>query len=182
MTPAQYQAKVAAIAKKAEKQTTAVVRASLTADQFDLDKTAYAVGRIVSAANLATSLLGEQFVADMHNGFSDTAVWKRGGPGRPPDDEQRVITLVYGILRQPDDGDQVQRIARLAVSEPEGSGRYAVVRSMTKRKVPRYRWQVDDDPCDPCTERAKKTYPVTESPASHPHCNCTPVPVLKGQR
>jgi hypothetical protein len=58
VTPAQYQAKVAAIAKKAEKQTTAIVRASLTGDAFDLDKTAYAVGRIVAAANLATSILG----------------------------------------------------------------------------------------------------------------------------
>lgn len=180
MTPAQYQAKVAAIAKKAEKQTTAVVRASLTADQFDLDKTAYAVGRIVAASNLATSLLGEQFVADMHNGFADIAVYKRGGPGRPPDDEQRIITAVYSILRKPDEGDQVQRIARLAVSEPEQAARDGVARSMTRRKVARYRWQVDDDPCPECIERAKKTYRSTEPPLSHPFCNCTPVPVLKG--
>ncbi len=180
MTPAQYQAKVAAIAKKAEKQTTAVVRASLTADAFDLDKTAYAVGRIVAAANVATSMLGEQFVADHFNGFSDITVWKRGGPGRPPDDQQRVITAVYSILRKPDDGDQVQRVARLAVSEPEQAARDAVARSMTKRKVARYRWQVDDDPCPECIDRSTKTYPVTAPPASHPHCNCTPVPILKG--
>jgi cell wall-associated NlpC family hydrolase len=180
VTPAQYQAKVAAIARKTEKKTTAVVRASLTADQFDVDKTAYAVGRIVAASNLATSLLGEQFVADHFNGFSDIATYKRGGPGRPPDDEQRVITAVYAILRRPDEGDQVQRIARLAVSEPEQAARDAVARSMKKRKVTRYRWQVDDDPCPECIDRSKKTYPMTEPPASHPHCNCTPVPILKG--
>jgi hypothetical protein len=180
MTPAKYQAEVARIAKKVEKQTTAIVRASLTADQFDLDKTAYAVGRIVAAANLSTSLLGDRFVADHFNGFADIAVYKRGGPGRPPDDAQRVITAVYSILRKPDDGDQVQRIARLAVSEPEQAARDGVARSMKKRKVARYRWQVDDDPCPECVTRAKKTYPVTEPPASHPHCNCTPVPILKG--
>jgi hypothetical protein len=87
---------------------------------------------------------------------------------------------VYSILRRPDDGDQVQRIARLAVSEPEASARYGVTRSMKKRKVARYRWQVDDDPCPECIDRASKTYPVTDPPASHPHCNCTPVPILKG--
>lgn len=180
MTAATYQAEVARIAKRVEKKATAVVRGSLTADQFDLDKTAYAVGRIIAAANLSTALLGDKFVAEHFNGFADIAVYKRGGPGRPPDDEQRIITAVYSILRKPDEGDQVQRIARLAVSEPEQAARDGVARSMKRRKVARYRWQVDSDPCPECIERAEQTYPVTELPLSHPFCNCTPVPILKG--
>lgn len=180
MTPTDYQAQVARISRKIEKQTTAIVRSSLTADAYDLDTTAYAVGRVVAAANVATALLGDKFTAEQVGGFADIAIWKRGGPGRPPDDEQRVITAVYSILRRPDAGDQVQRIARLARSEPEQAARDGVARSMKRRKVTRYGWQVDNDPCDECLPRSRKTYPITVPPASHPNCNCTPVPILKG--
>ncbi len=155
MTVTRYQAEVARIAKHAERKATAIVRASLTADTFDLDRTCYAAGRVVAAANLSAALLGDAFVADQVGGFADIAVYKRGGPGRPPDDEQRVITAVYAILRRPQEGDQVRRIARLARSEP-GAGR------------PRRRGPVHDPPQDRSVPVAARRRPLQRVPTAQP--------------
>lgn len=179
MTPVQYQSMLTAVVRKAERQTTAVVRAAMTADRFDAKTTAHAVGRIISASNVATSLLADSFVADQTGGFVAISPYDEGGPGRPPDDDKRIATAAYAILRAP--GDQVQRIAQLARSEPQQSGRDAVVRGMHYRKIRFYRWQVDDDPCVECKRRTGKSFPASVAPTSHPNCNCTPLPMLKGQ-
>lgn len=72
----------------------------------------------------------------------------------------------------------MQRIARLAWSEPEQAARDGVARSMKRREVTRYGWQVDDDPCDERLPRSRKTYPISVPATSHPKLQ--PRPDLEG--
>lgn len=172
MNVTDYRKAQAAIGKETEEKVDALYRVfssptkPLLADEF-----ADFLGTIIGNANTRAAVL-----ADIYQ--SGRLRRKPRGVGRPTGEPAALKEAIAGLLAGSD--DPLPRLLRLARSEPLGSSRQAGREVLERNEVKFYKWQLSSkNPCGLCKFLAKRKWPISKVPYSHPSCSCqiTAVPI-----
>ncbi len=170
MNVKQYREAQAAIGKETEGKVAALFQVfSSPSKPLRPEEFADFLGVIVGNGNTRAAVL-----ADV---FQSGRLRKRPqGVGRPATEPAALAEAIAGLLADSDD-DPLPRLLRLAQTEPVQASRQAARDVFDRNKIMHYRWQLSSkDPCGLCRFLAKRKWPVTKVPMSHPGCTCQVIP------
>lgn len=169
MNITEYQAAQAAVGEQTEQKVAALYGVYASTHQ-PLTRQEFAgfLGVLIGNANARAAVFADVFQSRrLHK--------KPYGIGRPSDEPDALAEAVAVVLA--DDPNPLPRLRRLARTEPVQASRQAARTVLEDNGVKHYRWQPSsENPCGLCGFLARRRWPVSKVPVSHPSCSCQIVP------
>jgi hypothetical protein len=166
----EYRQAQEAVARETEEKVTALYGVFSSDDKpLTSEEFARLAGAVVSMGNRRAALLADTFQSSELD-RSPLGVSRA-------DDEARALGDAIRLLIE-DGDDPLPRLSRLARSEPVQASRQAAREVLQRNGVKQYVWKLsNDDACGLCKFLARRKWPVSKVPVSHPSCTCQVVPV-----